>query len=40
MAAFGMKIAYSFEEKPLGTAGPLSLVAGLDETFWSPTEMC
>ncbi len=29
----GMKIRYSFEEQPLGTAGPLSLVDGLDDTF-------
>lgn len=30
---FGLQISYSFEEKPLGTAGPLSLVSGLNETF-------
>jgi NDP-sugar pyrophosphorylase family protein len=30
---YGLKIIYSFEEQPLGTAGPLSLVQGLDETF-------
>ena len=30
---FGVKIEYSVEEHPLGTAGPLSLVEGLDETF-------
>jgi NDP-sugar pyrophosphorylase family protein len=30
---FGLKIRYSYEEQPLGTAGPLSLVQGLDETF-------
>ena len=30
---FGLKIRYSFEEQPLGTAGPLSLVDGLDDTF-------
>ena len=30
---FGLKISYSYEEHPLGTAGPLSLVAGLDEPF-------
>ncbi len=31
---FGLKISYSFEEQPLGTAGPLSLVADqLNETF-------
>lgn len=29
----GMKITYSREEKPLGTAGPLSLIPGLDSTF-------
>jgi len=29
----GMEIGYSFEQKPLGTAGPLSLVKGLDDTF-------
>lgn len=29
----GMKIGYSFEQKPLGTAGPLSLVKGLDDSF-------
>ncbi len=26
----GLKISYSFEESPLGTAGPLSLIDGLD----------
>jgi NDP-mannose synthase len=30
---FGMKITYSFEEKALGTAGPLSLITGLEDTF-------
>jgi NDP-sugar pyrophosphorylase family protein len=30
---FGLKIKYSREEKPLGTAGPLSLVPDLDGTF-------
>ena len=30
---FGLKINYSHEEQPLGTAGPLSLVSNLDETF-------
>jgi NDP-sugar pyrophosphorylase family protein len=30
---FGLRISYSFEEFPLGTAGPLALVNGLDETF-------
>jgi NDP-sugar pyrophosphorylase family protein len=29
----GLKIHYSYEEQPLGTAGPLSLVSGLDDTF-------
>lgn len=29
----GVKISYSFEEKPLGTAGPLALIDGLTETF-------
>jgi NDP-sugar pyrophosphorylase family protein len=29
----GLHIRYSYEEKPLGTAGPLALVDGLDETF-------
>ena len=28
-----MKIHYSYEDQPLGTAGPLSLVSGLDDTF-------
>jgi len=30
---FGLKIDYSYEDHPLGTAGPLSLVKDLDETF-------
>lgn len=30
---FGMQIEYSIEEEPLGTAGPLRLVNGLDGTF-------
>ncbi len=30
---WGLNIRYSYEEQPLGTAGPLSLVGGLDETF-------
>jgi len=30
---FGVNIEYSFEEKPLGTVGPLTLISGLDETF-------
>jgi len=29
----GLNITYSYEKSPLGTAGPLSLVEGLDETF-------
>ena len=31
---FGLKIRYSFEECPLGTAGPLSLIEGLGDTFF------
>jgi NDP-sugar pyrophosphorylase family protein len=30
---FGLKIRYSYEDHPLGTAGPLSLIEGLDSTF-------
>ena len=30
---FGLKISYSLEDKPLGTAGPLSLIPELNETF-------
>ena len=30
---FGVKLAYSHEEQPLGTAGPISLIPGLDERF-------
>jgi NDP-sugar pyrophosphorylase family protein len=29
----GINITYSYEECPLGTAGPIALVNGLDETF-------
>jgi NDP-sugar pyrophosphorylase family protein len=29
----GLRIRYSLEENPLGTAGPLSLVKGLDDSF-------
>lgn len=29
----GLTITYSYEDAPLGTAGPLSLVDGLDRTF-------
>lgn len=32
-SAFGIKISYSKEDKPLGTAGPLSLIDGLEDTF-------
>lgn len=28
-----LKIRYSYEDKPLGTAGPLSLIEGLDDSF-------
>src|SRR3990172_2789321 len=31
---FGLNITYSYEDQPLGTAGPLALVPGLDETFF------
>ncbi|MEE8120225.1 MAG: nucleotidyltransferase family protein, partial [Anaerolineales bacterium] len=30
---YGVNISYSREDEPLGTAGPLSLIEGLDETF-------
>jgi NDP-sugar pyrophosphorylase family protein len=30
---FGISISYSYEDCPLGTAGPIALVNGLDETF-------
>ena len=30
---FGIPIRYSFEEEPLGTAGPLAQVGGLESTF-------
>jgi NDP-sugar pyrophosphorylase family protein len=30
---FGLNITYSYEETPLGTAGPLSLINDLNETF-------
>jgi len=29
----GVKISYALEQRPLGTAGPLRLVKGLDDTF-------
>ncbi len=32
-AQWDLDIAYSQEQKPLGTAGPISLVRGLDKTF-------
>lgn len=30
---FGLKIGYSHEQQPLGTAGPIALVPNLNETF-------
>jgi len=30
---YGVRIRYSFEEKPLGTMGPLTLIPGLKKTF-------
>ncbi|MBI1281591.1 MAG: NTP transferase domain-containing protein [Anaerolineaceae bacterium] len=30
---FGLNVTYSMETSPLGTAGPLKLVEGLDDTF-------
>jgi NDP-sugar pyrophosphorylase family protein len=32
-AKWGVEIDYSYESEPLGTAGPLGLIDGLDETF-------
>ncbi len=29
----GMNISYNYEDKPLGTAGPIALVDGLEDTF-------
>ena len=29
----GLQINYSFEEQPLGTAGPIAMIDGLEETF-------
>ncbi len=29
----GVRVSYSYEETPLGTAGPLAFIDGLDETF-------
>ena len=31
--SIGLNIHYSYEDHPLGTAGPLSLIDGLDDTF-------
>lgn len=30
---WGVNIEYSYEETPLGTAGPIAMVGGLDDTF-------
>lgn len=30
---YGLRLYYSYEERPLGTAGPLALIDGLDSTF-------
>jgi len=30
---FGLTISYSYEQQPLGTAGPIALVNGLNDTF-------
>jgi NDP-mannose synthase len=30
---WGLHLKYSYEDQPLGTAGPLSLIEGLDDTF-------
>lgn len=30
---YNLKISYAYEEQPLGTAGPLAFVEGLNETF-------
>jgi NDP-sugar pyrophosphorylase family protein len=30
---YGIDICYSYEQSPLGTAGPIAMVDGLDETF-------
>lgn len=32
-ARLGLNVVYSYEDFPLGTAGPISFVTGLDETF-------
>ena len=31
---WGLNISYSYEDAPLGTAGPLSLIKNLDKTFF------
>ena len=33
-ARWGVRIDYSYEAQPLGTAGPLALIDGLNETFF------
>ncbi len=30
----GLRISYSYEDKPLGTAGPIALIEGLDDAFF------
>ncbi len=30
---YGLRISYSYEKEPLGTAGPLAMLEGLDDTF-------
>jgi len=32
-SSLGLRIDYSYEEKPLGTAGPISMIDGLNSTF-------
>jgi NDP-sugar pyrophosphorylase family protein len=32
-SGFGLNITYSYEDHPLGTAGPIALVGGLQESF-------
>jgi NDP-sugar pyrophosphorylase family protein len=34
---WGIEIEYSYEPRPLGTAGPLALINGLHETFGTRT---
>lgn len=31
---FGLRVDYALEDEPLGTAGPLALVSGVDSTFF------